>query len=60
MLPQLERDRYRIDGKFTPPCRLVSLPVKVTVVDATQGHRELVAHPPSQRTRPDKPEVMGI
>jgi hypothetical protein len=35
VLPQLERDWDRIDGELTPPCRLVTLAVKLSVMDAT-------------------------
>jgi hypothetical protein len=34
--------------------------VKLTVVAATQWYRELVTDPAAQRTRLDKPKVMGV
>jgi hypothetical protein len=34
--------------------------VELTVMDATQWYRELVTDPAAQRTRLDKPKVMGI
>jgi hypothetical protein len=38
-----ERDRYRIDGDFNPPCSFVTLAMKLAVLDATERDRELVA-----------------
>ena len=60
VLPKPERDRYRIDGELPPPCRLVTLAVKLTVVDSTQRYCELVADPAAQRPRLEKPKVMGV
>jgi hypothetical protein len=60
VLPQLERDWYRIDGELTPPCRLVTLAVKLSVMDATQRYCELVTDTPPQRIRLNKPKVMRV
>jgi hypothetical protein len=60
VLPQLERDRYRIDGELTPPCSLVTLAVKLTVMDAMQWYRELVAYPAPERGRLHEAKMMVI
>src|SRR5262249_23979038 len=59
-LPQFERERYRIDGELSPPCRLVTLAVKITVMDATQWDCEFVTDTAPHRIRLDKPKMMRV
>jgi hypothetical protein len=42
VLPEPERNRQRIDVERDPPRTLVTLPVKLAMVHATQRNRELV------------------
>jgi hypothetical protein len=46
----------RIDGDFTPPCSLVTLAVKLTVMDATERDRELVTDPAPERAQEHRSE----
>jgi hypothetical protein len=42
VLPEPERNGQRINVEFDPPRALVALPVKLTMVQATERNRELV------------------
>ena len=43
VLPEPERDWKRIDGELAPPRNLVTLAMKLAVVDPTNWHGELIA-----------------
>jgi hypothetical protein len=42
LLPKSERNRHWIDIGFVPPRALVTLTVKLAMMDAAQRHRELI------------------
>jgi hypothetical protein len=42
LLPKPKRNRHGIDVGFVPPGALVTLPVKLAVMDAAQRHCELI------------------
>ena len=50
-LPKFERNRHWIDPGFVPPRWLVTMTVKLTMVEATQGHGELVRNSTPKGTR---------
>jgi hypothetical protein len=58
--PKRERDRHRIDIDPGPPCRLVTVPVKLAMMEATNRNRELVADLAAQRPRLRKAQMMRI
>src|SRR5262249_36701940 len=60
VLPEPERDWKRIDGELAPPRNLVTLAMKLAVVDPTNRDGELIADSVSKRTRLHKCEVMRI
>jgi hypothetical protein len=43
-----------------PPCRLITTSVKGTMVDAAQGHRELIADPAPQGPGLHESQIMGV
>ena len=44
LLPKPERNRHWIDVGFVPPGALITLVVKLAMMDAAQGHRELIRY----------------
>ena len=60
VLPQPERNRQRIELDPFPPCRLVTMPVQLAMMDTTHGNSELVADLAAQCPRLCKPEMVGI
>jgi hypothetical protein len=42
VLPEFERDRHWIDIDTIPPCGFIASAMKLAVVDAAEGHRELI------------------
>jgi hypothetical protein len=50
-LPKSERNRYWIDVGFVPPRALVTLAVKLAMMDAAQRHRELIRYPAAECAR---------
>jgi hypothetical protein len=49
--PKRERDRYRIELDPTPPCRLITVPVKLAMMEPANRNRELIADLAAQRPR---------
>ena len=45
VLPKSERNRHGIYVGFAPPCALVTLAVKLAMMDAAQRHCELIRYP---------------
>jgi hypothetical protein len=60
VLPQPERDWKWINVDLGPPRGLVTLAMKLAVVDPTNRDGELIAHSVSECTRLRKREVMRI
>ena len=60
MLPQPVRHRHGVDAGGRPPRRLVAMPVKGTMMGATERNREFIADPPTQGLGLHESEVMGI
>jgi len=60
VLPEPERDWKRIDGELAPPRGLVTVAMKLAVVDPTNRDGELVADSVSKGTRLHKCEMMRI
>ena len=60
VLPEPERDWKRINVDLAPPCGLVTLAMKLAVVDPTNRDGELIAHSVSEGARLHKREVMRI
>jgi hypothetical protein len=58
--PKGKRDRHGIDIDPLPPCRLITVPVKLAMVEATNRNRELVADLAAQSTRLRKAKMMWI
>ena len=58
LLPELERDRKRVNVESAPPCRLVARAMQLAVMDPANRDRELVAHASPECTRLCKREVM--
>jgi hypothetical protein len=58
--PKRERNRDGIDIETRPPSSLVTVPVKLAMMKATNRNRELIAHFASQRTRLRKVQMMRI
>jgi hypothetical protein len=59
-LPKRERNRHRINIDPAPPCRLIAVPVKLAMMEATNRDRELVADLAAQRPRLRKAKMMRI
>jgi hypothetical protein len=49
VLPELARDRQRIDLDPLPPCGLVAMPVQLAVMDTAHWDGELVADLATER-----------
>jgi hypothetical protein len=60
MLPQPVRHRHGVDAGGRPPRRLVAMPVKGTMMGATERNREFIADPPTQGLGLHESEVMGV
>ena len=60
VLPEPERNRQRIDVERGPPRPLVTLPVKLAMVDAAQRHRELIRYPAAECARLREPKVVSL
>ena len=60
MLPELERDSHWINVKLLPPCRLITRPMKLAVMDPANRNGEFVAHSASKCTRLCKREVVRV
>ena len=60
LLPIFERNRHGIDVGCLPPATLVTLPVKLAMMDAAQRHRELVRHPAPECARLRKPKMVSL
>ena len=60
LLPKPERDWKRINVDLAPPRGLVTLAMKLAVVDPTNRHGELIADSVSKGTRLHKRQVMRI
>jgi hypothetical protein len=58
--PQCERNRHSIDFKAPAPCRLITVSVNLSMMKATNLHRELIADFAAQRPRPRKAKMMRI
>jgi hypothetical protein len=48
VLPKSKRNRHWINVGSVPPCPLVTLAVKLTMMDAAQRHRELIRNPTAE------------
>jgi hypothetical protein len=60
MLPQPLGDHHRVEIGGLPPRRLVTAPVKGTMVGAAERHRELIADPAPEGPWLHESEVMGV
>ena len=60
LLPKSERNRHGIDVGFVPPQALVTLTVKLAMMDAAQRHRELIRYPAAERARLCEPKMVGL
>jgi len=58
--PKLTREAQRLDTGLRPPIELFAGAVQVTVMGATQRHRELVADLCAQPARLGKPKMVGV
>jgi hypothetical protein len=58
--PKRERDRHRIELEPIPPCSLVTVPVKLAMMETTNRNRELVADFASERARLCEAKVMCV
>src|ERR1019366_7419226 len=58
--PKRERNRHRIDIETAPPRCLVTVPVKLAMMQATNRNSELIADFASQRARLCKTKMMRI
>jgi hypothetical protein len=58
--PKRERNRHGIDLDTRPPCRLITVPVKLAMMKATNRNRELIADFAAQRSRLRKAKMMRI
>jgi hypothetical protein len=59
-LPKGERNRHGIDLDPGPPCRLITLPVKLAMMQAADRNHELIADLAAQRTRLRKTHIMRV
>jgi hypothetical protein len=60
MLPKPKRNRHRVDINPTPPYALVALPMKLTMMQATQRDRKLVRNPAAECTRLSIANVVSL
>ena len=60
VLPKSERNRHGIDVGFVPPCALVTLAVKLAMMDAAQRHRELIRYPAAECARLREPKMVSL
>jgi hypothetical protein len=60
VLPEVERDRHRIDVDAIPPCGFVAFTMKLAVVDSAQRNRELIRYLAAQCTLLRKSDVMRV
>jgi hypothetical protein len=60
VLPQPVRNRPCLDAGGGPPRRLIAMPVKGTMMGATEGDCELIADPAAQGLGLHESEVMGV
>jgi hypothetical protein len=60
LLPKSERNRHWIDVGFVPPCALVTLAVKLAMMDAAQRHCELIRYPAAECARLREPKMVGF
>jgi hypothetical protein len=58
--PELSGDLDGIDALRLPPGDLIAGAMQVTVMDAAERHRELIAHFAAQRARLHEAQMMGI
>ena len=60
MLPKPERNRHGVYVGLVPPGALVTLPVKLAMVDAAQRHCELIRHPTAERARLREAKMVSL
>jgi hypothetical protein len=58
--PERSRGTGRINTEFTPPCRLITVTMKLPMMSPAQRDRERVADFPAQCTILGKPQMVGI
>jgi hypothetical protein len=58
--PECARSRKRIYPSVPPPRSFLPAAMNLTMMRPAQGHRELIAHLPTERTRLRKAQVVGI
>ena len=58
--PERERNRHGIDIEAAPPCRLVTLPVELAMMKATNRYCEFIADLASQRSRLREAKMVRI
>jgi hypothetical protein len=60
VLPKSERNRHRVYVGPVPPSALVTLPVKLAMVDAAQRHCELIRYPAAERARLREAKMVSL
>ena len=60
VLPQPVRDRPGVEAGGRPPRRLIAVPVKGTMMGATERDRVLIADPAAQSLGLHESQVMGV
>ena len=60
LLPKSKRNRHWIDVGFVPPRALVTLTVKLAMMDAAQRHRKLIRYPAAECARLREPKMVGF
>ena len=60
LLPKSERNRHGIDVGSVPPCALVTLAVKLAMMDAAQRHRELIRYPAAECAWLREPKMVSL
>ena len=58
--PKSKRNRHGIDVGLVPPCALVTLAVKLAMMDPAQRHRELIRYPAADSAWLREPNVMSL
>ena len=60
MLPQPQREQYRVDFDLLPPSGFVALSVKLPMVNPAQGNGKFIAHLAAKGARLGKPKMVWI